>query len=212
MSNEKQKAVDTHVIYAILVAVSIIIMTASSLLFYYILLKASETLHNKMTIATIKAPVFFFDTNPAGRILNRFSRDVGCMDDVLPPLFLEAIKFSLFSLCTVLVPAATNYWLFLALLPIIAIFGYYARYQLKSSRGMKRIEAVKCSPVYSHITDTLNGLEIIHTSNMDDAFIEKFYRLVLENCCQQFEARLQVIVFSSSFFLKKDFTLVVNFE
>ena len=59
MSNEKQKVVDTHVIYAILVAVSIIIMTASSLLFYYILLKASETLHNKMTISTIKAPVLF---------------------------------------------------------------------------------------------------------------------------------------------------------
>ncbi|CAH3031170.1 unnamed protein product [Pocillopora meandrina] len=181
MSNEKQKAVDTHVIYAILVAVSIIILTASSLLFYYILLKASETLHKKMTIATIKAPVFFFDTNPAGRILNRFSRDIGCMDDVLPPLFLEAIKFSLFSLCAVLVPVATNYWLFLALLPIIAIFGYYARYQLKSSRGLKRIEAIKCSPVYSHITDTLNGLEIIHTSNMDDAFIEKFYRYQDEN-------------------------------
>ncbi|XP_066020153.1 ATP-binding cassette sub-family C member 4-like [Pocillopora verrucosa] len=181
MSYEKQKVVDIHVIYAILVAVSIIIMTASSFLLYYILLKASETLHNKMTIATIKAPVFFFDTNPAGRILNRFSKDVGCMDYVLPPLFLEAIKFSLFSLCTVLVPAATNYWLFLALLPIIAIFGYYARYQLKSTRGMKRIEAVKCSPVYSHITDTLNGLEIIHTSNMDDAFIQKFYRYQDEN-------------------------------
>ncbi|PFX25976.1 Multidrug resistance-associated protein 4 [Stylophora pistillata] len=65
MSNEKQKAVDTHVIYASQVAVSIIIMTASSFLFYY-LLRASKALHNKMTTAIIKAPVSFFDSTLAG--------------------------------------------------------------------------------------------------------------------------------------------------
>ena len=181
MSHDQQKATDTHVIFGSLVAVSIIFMTASCFLFYYLLLKASENLHNKMATATIKAPVLFFDTNPAGRILNRFSKDVGYMDDVVPPLFLQAVNFSLFAFCAVLVPAATNYWLFLALLPIIVIFGSYARYNLKSSRELKRIEAIKCSPVYSHITETLNGLEIIHTSNMSETFLNKLHRLVLRN-------------------------------
>ena len=181
MTQDQQKAADTHVIFASLVAMSIVVMTASCFLFYYLLLKASENLHNKMATATIKAPVLFFDTNPAGRILNRFSKDVGCMDDVLPSLFLQAVNFSLYCLCAVLVPAAANYWLFLALLPIIVIFGSYARYNLKSSRELKRIEAIKCSPVYSHITETLNGLEIIHTSNMNETFLNKLYRLVLRN-------------------------------
>lgn len=178
MPHDQQKALDTHVVHACLVAMSIVVMAASCFLFYFLLLKAAENLHNNMTLKTIKAPVLFFDTNPAGRILNRFSKDVGCLDDVLPPLFLQAVKFSLFSLATVLVPAATNYWLFLALLPIIAIFGYYTRYNLKSSRELKRIEAVKCSPVYSHITETLNGLEIVHTSNMNKTFLDRLQRLV----------------------------------
>ena len=178
MLPDQQKAPDTHVIHACLVAVSIVVTTASCFLFYYLLLKAAENLHNKMTLTTIKAPVFFFDTNPAGRILNRFSKDVGCMDDVIPPLFLQAVKFCLFSLSAILVPAATNYWLFLVLLPIIAIFGYYVRYYLKSSRELKRIEAIKCSPVYSHITETLNGLEIVHTSNMNKTFLDRLQRLV----------------------------------
>ena len=181
MTHDQQKATDTHVIYASLVAVSIIVMTASCFVFYYLLLKASENLHNKMATATMKAPVLFFDTTPAGRILNRFSKDVGYMDDVLPPLLLQAVKLSLFALCAVLVPAATNYWLFLALLPIIVIFGSYARYNLKSSRELKRIEALKCSPVYSHIAETLHGLEIIHTSNMNETFLNKLHRLVLKN-------------------------------
>ncbi|KAL9978294.1 hypothetical protein ACROYT_G015793 [Oculina patagonica] len=181
MSHDQQKASDTQVIHACLVAVSIVVMAVSCFFFYYLLLKAAENLHNKMTVSTIKAPVLFFDTNPAGRILNRFSKDVGCMDDVLPPLFLQALVMCLFQLCTMLVPAATNYWLFLALLPIIGILVYYARYYLKSSRELKRIEAIKCSPVYSHITETANGLEIVHISDMSRTFLDRLQRYQDEN-------------------------------
>ena len=179
MSSDQQKAPNTHIIHGSLVAVSFVAMTASSFSFYYLLLKAAENLHSKMTLATIKAPVKFFDSTPAGRILNRFSKDIGSMDDVLPPFFLQALLYCLFSLGAILVPAATNYWLFLALLPIIGLFVYFARYYLKTSRELKRIEAIKCSPVYSHFAETVNGLEIVHTSNMSWAFIDKLKRLVL---------------------------------
>ena len=179
MSPEQQKASLTHVIHGCLVVVSILVMTASSFSFYYLLLKGAENLHSKITLSTIKAPVKFFDSTPAGRILNRFSKDIGSMDDVLPPLFLQALIFCLFSLSAILVPAATNLWLFLALLPIIGIFVYFARYYLKSSRELKRIEAIKCSPVYSHITETANGLEIVHTSNMSKTFLERLHRSVV---------------------------------
>ena len=180
MSQDQQKATNTNVIHGSLVAVAIVVTAISSFSFYYLLLKAAENLHSKMTVATIKAPVNFFDSTPAGRILNRFSKDIGCLDDVLPPLFLQALIFCLFSLSAILVPAATNYWLFLALLPIIGIFVYFARYYLRSSREMKRIEAIKCSPVYSHITETINGLEIVHTtSDMSKTFVDRLKRLVL---------------------------------
>ena len=179
MSREDQKAPVTQIIHACLVAACVVVTAASSFFFYYLLLKAAENLHNKMTTATIKAPVLFFDTNPAGRILNRFSKDVGCMDDVLPPLFLSALQFCLFSFCAILVPAATNYWLFLALIPIIAIYVYFGRYFLKSSRELKRMEAMRCSPVYSHVTETVNGLEIVHSSNMNKTFLDRLQRLVL---------------------------------
>lgn len=106
MSYDQQKAPATQVIHACLVAVSIIVMAASCFLFYFLLLKAAENLHNKMTLTTLHAPVLFFDTNPAGRILNRFSKDVGCMDDVLPQLFLLLFTSSTYwdfgLLCTLL--------------------------------------------------------------------------------------------------------------
>ncbi|KAL9978312.1 hypothetical protein ACROYT_G015811 [Oculina patagonica] len=174
MSHDQQTAPITQVIHACLVALSIIFMTGSSFFFTYTLLRAAENLHNRMSLSTIKAPVLFFDTNPAGRIQNRFSKDVGCMDDVLPPIFLHACVSCLLIICSTIVPAAVNYWLFLALLPIVGIFVYFLRYYLKSSREFKRIEAIKCSPVYSHITETANGLEIVHTSHMNRAFLYRY--------------------------------------
>lgn len=178
MSHEQQKAPIIQAIHATLVAVSIVVMAVSSFFFTYTLLKAAENLHNKMTLSTIKAPVLFFDTNPAGRIQNRFAKDVGCMDDVLPLIFLHACISCLFAICVTIVPAVVNYWLFLALLPFVMLFSYFARYYLKSSRELKRIEAIKCSPVYSHITETAKGLEIIHTSNMNRTFLDRLERYV----------------------------------
>ncbi|XP_022792486.1 multidrug resistance-associated protein 4-like isoform X2 [Stylophora pistillata] len=181
MSPTQQKALYTQAIHASLVAVSLVITTVSCFSFYFLLLRAAENLHNKMAMALVKAPVFFYDTNPAGRILNRFSKDVGTMDDVLPLRFLESLTVCLSSLLAFLVPAATNYWLVLALLAIFSIFVYYARYYLASSRELKRIEAIKCSPVYSHITETFHGLEIVHISNKNKAFLERLQRYQDEN-------------------------------
>lgn len=34
----------------------------------------------------------FFDINPSGRILNRFSKDIGSIDDIFPKALVEAIQ------------------------------------------------------------------------------------------------------------------------
>ena len=42
----------------------------------------------------LRAPILFFDTNPIGRVLNRFSTDVGYLDDLLPLRFCEYMLVS----------------------------------------------------------------------------------------------------------------------
>ncbi|XP_027412883.1 multidrug resistance-associated protein 4-like [Bos indicus x Bos taurus] len=63
-----------------------------SLLIFYVLVNSSQTLHNKMLESIFRAPKLFFDRNPIGRILNRFSKDIGHMDDLLPLTFLDFIQ------------------------------------------------------------------------------------------------------------------------
>ncbi len=48
------------------------------------MVKASKHLHHSMLMNILRSPMSFFDTTPIGRILNRFSRDVETVDNVLP--------------------------------------------------------------------------------------------------------------------------------
>jgi ABC-type multidrug transport system fused ATPase/permease subunit len=47
------------------------------------MLRSSHNIHNTVTASVLHAPAQFFDANPSGRILNKFSKDVGMMDDML---------------------------------------------------------------------------------------------------------------------------------
>jgi ABC-type multidrug transport system fused ATPase/permease subunit len=52
-------------------------------------------LHNRLLDAIMRLPSSFFDTNPSGRVINRFSRDTEIMDSVLPMSIMQVRMDSL---------------------------------------------------------------------------------------------------------------------
>ena len=176
MSRKQQSSPKTLGIYGALVGSSLLANVTSGYLFYSALLKASERLHNKMVLSVVKAPLLYFDKTPVGRILNRFSKDIGSMDNIIPPQFLASVEVSLFSISMILLPVAANFWLIFFAAPLVLIALHYGRYYLKSSREIKRLEAITCSPVYSHISETVAGLEIIRSSQMEEDFLRRLFK------------------------------------
>lgn len=84
-------------IYAGLIVSLFFIALARSMLFYKLAMWSSQELHDSMFMNIIYSPMRFFDTNPSGRILNRFSKDIGATDELLPKAILDAGQvFSLF--------------------------------------------------------------------------------------------------------------------
>lgn len=63
-----------------------------SFLFFRCASNSSKNLHAKMFSCLLKTPMRFFDTNASGRILNRFSKDTGAMDETLPRILSEAVQ------------------------------------------------------------------------------------------------------------------------
>ena len=175
-STEEQRSGKNTAIYAGMVSAVLVFAMLRAFLFYYVSLRSSEQLHDRMTLSILKAPVLFIDTNPVGRILNRFSKDVGSMDEVLPNFFLNSIQLVLYATSATLLPALLNPWVFLAVVPVVISFVCIVKYYLKSSRELKRLESICRSPVFSHISETLNGLDTIRSRKRQKNFIQQFYR------------------------------------
>ena len=173
---EDQRNEKNLIIFGCLVGASIILLLVRAFSFYLVSLRCSERLHDKMVMAIVQAPVFFFDSNPVGRIMNRFSKDVGCMDELLPETFLQSIQLILLMLTSVLLPTAINPWTLLIIVPITVLAGIISRYYLRTSRELQRLESVCRSPVYSHFSETLNGLGTIRTRKREKDFVDKFCR------------------------------------
>lgn len=92
MNNEFSFVSKEFIIYAGLTGVSLILVVWRSLWFILLCMKACINLHNKMFSSVMKSTMRFFYINPLGRILNRFSKDVGVMDEILPKTMLEAVQ------------------------------------------------------------------------------------------------------------------------
>ena len=142
------------------------------------LITSSMNLHNFMLSAVVKAPVLFFDTNPVGRVLNRFSRDINIMEELLPEAFMMALQEVLYCLGAVILQSVLIPWIILPAIPLMVIFALIGRYYLNPSRDLRRLEAVNRSPVLSHFRDSLEGLVTIRAYKKENMSTEALYRFV----------------------------------
>lgn len=67
-----------------------------SIYFMLFFAMASENLHNHIFSKMIIATMQFFNSNPSGRILNRFSKDIGAIDEYLPLVISDVLEVSHF--------------------------------------------------------------------------------------------------------------------
>ncbi|XP_061735042.1 ATP-binding cassette sub-family C member 4-like isoform X3 [Nerophis ophidion] len=130
-------------VYAGLTAASVAFGFVRSLVFFSILVKSAQTLHNSMFEAILRTPVHFFEINPIGRILNRFSKDMGYLDSVLPWTFVDFTQVFLQVFGVVVVSSIIIPWILIPFVPLFAVFLCLRRYFLQTSRDIKRLEATK---------------------------------------------------------------------
>lgn len=166
-----------NVVYIALGVFQILFGVVSSLSFCFGALRASKTVNEGAFISLLKAPILFFDTNPTGRILSRFSKDL----DVLDTAITESMRSFFHCIANVIIVFMV---ILIAqykfILPLIVLFGaffgvyfFIQNYYLATSRELKRLEGLLRSPLYAHFSESLSGLSTIRAFRREDAFLAK---------------------------------------
>ena len=135
--------------------------------FYYIVLQAGRRLHNRMLRRLIHTPMHFFDTNPSGRILNRFAKDIGFLDEQLPMAFYQFWQHFSFNFAVIIAACVVQYYLIIPFSILLVSMLVLRYYYLKTSTQVKQLESVARSPLYSHISLTLQGLSTIRALGIE---------------------------------------------
>ncbi|XP_038572949.1 multidrug resistance-associated protein 4 [Micropterus salmoides] len=145
-----------------------------NLILFNVLVRCAQALHNRMFNSILRTPVRFFDINPIGRVLNRFSKDIGQLDSNLPWTFVDFIQVFLQILGVIAVSVSVIPWILIPVLPLLIFFIYLRRYFLQTSRDIKRLESTTRSPVFSHLSSSLQGLWTIRAFGAEERFQKTF--------------------------------------
>ncbi|XP_071921352.1 ABC transporter C family member 12 [Coffea arabica] len=148
-------------VYALLSSGQVVVALAKSFWLITSSLNAAKRLHDSMLHSILKAPMVFFHTNPTGRIINRFSKDIGDIDRNvanLASMFLNQLWQLLSTFVLIGVVSTVSLW---AIMPLLIVFYAAYLYFQSTSREVKRLDSITRSPVYAQFGEALNGLSTI---------------------------------------------------
>ncbi|KAK5645931.1 hypothetical protein RI129_004395 [Pyrocoelia pectoralis] len=161
-------------VYTALIVLTISLTIFRSMMFFKICMNASKGLHNTMFFNILKATMRFFDTNPSGRILNRFSKDMGAIDEILPKALIDAIQIFATMFGIVAVVFIVTPWMVVPTAILAALFYFIRRIYLCSAQNIKRLEGITRAPAFSHISASFSGLATIRSSQRQSVIIKEF--------------------------------------
>ncbi|XP_025834708.1 probable multidrug resistance-associated protein lethal(2)03659 isoform X5 [Agrilus planipennis] len=148
-------------IYTGLIVGTVILSLIRSFVFFAVCMRSSTKLHDNMFDSITHATMRFFNTNSSGRILNRFSKDMGQIDELLPGALIDVLQISLALVGIIIVVAIVNPLLMIPTFIIAVIFYLLRIFYLSTSRCVKRLEGITRSPVFAHLNASLQGMTTI---------------------------------------------------
>ncbi|KAF9142619.1 hypothetical protein BGX30_002598, partial [Mortierella sp. GBA39] len=124
-------------------------------------IKAARTLHDALLTRILRLPMSFFDTTPQGRIVNRFSSDVGAIDSQLPENYNDMIGFIFHITGTLLIIGYATPMFLVTVPPLAFMFFLVQDYYIRSANSLRRLISISKSPLYQHFSETISGVTTI---------------------------------------------------
>jgi len=118
--------------------------------------------------------MLFFETNPVGRIMNRFSKDMVVVDETLPAVFFDTVEIFLQLLGVLAVTCIESPYIIFPALCLLLGFYSLRRFYFRSASSIKRLEGIARGPIFTHLSTTFDGLTTIRAFKAEQTFRDKF--------------------------------------
>lgn len=146
--------------------------------------------------------------------MNRFADDMNVVDQQLIWSILAVIDYGLLAIGVLSVVVFNLPVMIVVILILMAIFNRIRVFYIPSTRELKRLVSTCRSPLFSHLLESVNGVETIRAfgqqgkfSEVNDKITNRFIRVhyTMLSCNRWLSMRLQtisaVILYSSSLFI-----------
>ncbi|CAN7943489.1 unnamed protein product, partial [Ixodes hexagonus] len=139
--------------------------------------KLSEYLHDEMLSHVLSSPVSFFDTNPRGRILNRFSADLDAVDARLYLFGKQFVQAILLTVARLIVAGSQAPGILIVGSIALVVFAFGMWVIIKAASVARFLETSRLSRVLQHVTESLESLSSLRGYGVVERFCDHFCRL-----------------------------------
>ena len=158
--------------------------------------KAISQLYDETTLRTSRLPIQFFDQNPVGRVVTRFSSDYGNVFRLFGGPLAEFFSIISDLICmVVLISVASAYYI-----PILVLIGIFNMIVYRLNRDKLRVErrllSASRSPSIAHFAETTQGASTIRIFSRQLTFARRFHSLNKQFLGQKLSTSSAVLRFS----------------
>ncbi len=148
-----------------------------------------EKIRNELFVKVQTLPVKYFDQNPTGEIMSRFTNDIDNLDAMLNHSVTALFSGAVTIIGTLFFMITTNWILTLITVVFIPIFTYCGIMIGKASRKYYSGQQAALGAVNGYIEETVAGQKVIKVFNHEDTCTEEFDLLNNDMRDKQFKAQ-----------------------
>ena len=139
-------------------------------------LDCNVELHNSALKSLALTTSVYFDKNPTGRIINRFSKDIGVVDGSLQFYLYDTVSFTLIvfgNFITIFIVLPIN----ITIMPLVFASLYLImKYTAGLIIKLRKLEAIAKGPLLTTINTALNGLPTLRCLHLEEMFKAESYK------------------------------------
>jgi len=166
----------SYIVIGTITAVSLPLSLIKYLFYFNRTLNASQKLHNTMLTRLFQSPMKFFDRNPSGRIINRFTNDTGILDKFLIAGLLDVLEGFVSFWVTLAALWTRQLEVFISFFVLVGFCVLINKWSYKAIAQTRGLELATRSPMYSLFLIGVRGLGVIRGHGQMEDVIQIFYK------------------------------------